>query len=39
MRKLLNKMRETAAKSDPVSHETETKTAHHELEVFRLKIH
>lgn len=34
MRKLLSKMRETAAKTDPASHENETKTAHHELEVL-----
>lgn len=33
MRKLLNKMRETAAKQDPASHESETRKAQAELEV------
>ena len=33
MRKLLNKVHETAAKTDPANHERETKKAHSELEV------
>lgn len=33
MRKLLNKMRDTAAKQDPESHESETKRLHDELAV------
>jgi len=33
MRKLLNKVRDTAAKTDPASFEVETSKAQHELEV------
>lgn len=33
MRKLLNKMRDTAAKQDPATHESEIKKSHEELTV------